>query len=182
MTYLSKRPPPHIVSIAYRIHSSDRAFVNLQRQSHSKEAVITPSSTFCRITRAVTLFLNCHSLFAAQQRKLKCCRRGRKSVWTGRRPKLGWHPPPRRRSRLHLRPSSRALAETSRWTHHLPDTPLPMVPAFLNALHILTGLIVAGTPPGRAIVYAIRFTLLRKPAGGRRATLKTPSILLTGGI
>jgi hypothetical protein len=42
------------------------------------------------------------------------------------------------------------------------------VPAFLKAIHTLTGLIVAGTAPGQAMLCASRLTPLRKPDGGLR--------------
>jgi hypothetical protein len=57
----------------------------------------------------------------------------------------------------------------SGWTHHLLATAL-RVPAFLKALHTLTVLIMAGTAPGQAMLFASRLTplRLRKPAGGLR--------------
>jgi hypothetical protein len=55
----------------------------------------------------------------------------------------------------------------SGWTHHLLATAL-RVPAFLKAIHTLTGLIVAGTAPGQAMLCASRLTPLRKPDGGLR--------------
>jgi hypothetical protein len=55
----------------------------------------------------------------------------------------------------------------SGWTDHLLATALP-VPTFLKAVHTLTGLIVAGTTPGQAMLCASRLTPLRKPDGGLR--------------
>jgi hypothetical protein len=55
----------------------------------------------------------------------------------------------------------------SGWTHHLLATAL-RVPAFLKAIHTLTGLIMAGTAPGQAMLCASRLTPLRKPDGGLR--------------
>jgi hypothetical protein len=42
------------------------------------------------------------------------------------------------------------------------------LPAFLKALHTLTGLIVTGSAPGQAILCASRLTPLRKSDGGLR--------------
>ncbi|RSH94151.1 hypothetical protein EHS25_003954 [Saitozyma podzolica] len=55
----------------------------------------------------------------------------------------------------------------SGWTHHLLATAL-RVPVFLKAIHTLTGLIMAGTAPGQAMLCASRLTPLRKPDGGLR--------------
>jgi hypothetical protein len=55
----------------------------------------------------------------------------------------------------------------SGWTHHLLATAL-RVPAFLKAIHTLTGLIMAGIAPGQAMLCASRLTPLRKPDGGLR--------------
>jgi hypothetical protein len=55
----------------------------------------------------------------------------------------------------------------SGWTHHLLATAL-RVPAFLKAIHTLTGLIVAGAAPGQPMLCASRLTPLRKPDGGLR--------------
>jgi hypothetical protein len=55
----------------------------------------------------------------------------------------------------------------SGWTHHLLATAL-RVPAFLKAIHTLTGLVVAGTAPGQAMLCASRLTPLRKSDGGLR--------------
>ena len=55
----------------------------------------------------------------------------------------------------------------SGWTHHLLATAL-RVPAFLKAIHTLTGLIMVGTAPGQAMLCASRLTPLRKPDGGLR--------------
>jgi hypothetical protein len=53
----------------------------------------------------------------------------------------------------------------SGWTHHLLATAL-RVPAFLKAMHTLTGLMVAGMATGQAMLCASRLTPLRKPDGG----------------
>jgi hypothetical protein len=55
----------------------------------------------------------------------------------------------------------------SGWTHHLLATALRVL-AFLKAIHTLTGLIMAGTAPGQAMLCASRLTPLRKPDGGLR--------------
>jgi hypothetical protein len=55
----------------------------------------------------------------------------------------------------------------SGWTHHLLATAL-RVPAFLKAIHTLTGLIMAGTAHGQAMLCASKLTPLRKPDGGLR--------------
>jgi hypothetical protein len=55
----------------------------------------------------------------------------------------------------------------SGWTHHLLATAL-RVRAFLKTLHTLTGIIVAGTCPGQAMLCASRLTSLCKSDGGLR--------------
>jgi hypothetical protein len=55
----------------------------------------------------------------------------------------------------------------SGWTHHLLAAAL-RVPAFLKALHPLTGLIVAGTAPGPTLPCPSRLTPLRESDGGLR--------------
>jgi hypothetical protein len=59
------------------------------------------------------------------------------------------------------------LPGLSGWTHHLLATAL-RVPAFLKAIHTLTGLIMAGTAHGQAMLCASKLTPLRKPDGGLR--------------
>jgi hypothetical protein len=55
----------------------------------------------------------------------------------------------------------------SGWTQHMLATAL-RVPAILKAIRTLTGLIVAGTAPGQAMLCTSRLTRLRKPDGGIR--------------
>jgi hypothetical protein len=65
-------------------------------------------------------------------------------------------------------PSSRTPHQAlSGWTHQHLATDL-RVPVFLAAVHTLTGLVVAGTAPGQAVMCAGRLNPLRKPDGGLR--------------
>ncbi|GFZ49940.1 hypothetical protein JCM24511_07343 [Saitozyma sp. JCM 24511] len=63
----------------------------------------------------------------------------------------------------------------SGWTHHLLATAL-RVPSFLKAIHTLTGLIMAGTAPGQAMLCASRLTPLRKPDGWRPKPDTSPGL------
>jgi hypothetical protein len=85
-------------------------------------------------------------------------------VWRHRKQPVFYLPPGRVAARFKtFKPDT--SPGLSRWTHHLLSTAL-RVPAFLKALHILTGLIVAGTAPGQAMLCASRLTPLRKSDGG----------------